>query len=294
MDTPRIFLCALFGFGVLLESILLVGFHAEGFGKGILASTAAAVLALIIGLFRAPELGYYTHVFIGLTVFVFVFAILFRKKILPVVNERALLVLNLAAWYVFFSYSPVIPQKLRIVIWLIFIPITISIAMMAFIDYVVGPGFALLLYTWFLIMIVFLGLAQFPFWNLSFFFDRVSAARLGFLDVLLSGMVFSYIAIHAIYILALIPVPYYEDQSFKNRWKEVKEHAIMLIRRYSPDQLRRGEALLIVLVLGGPLLGNLLLKLLPDHLAANTLIVIVPQIIAGRFGAPSKKAKGRL
>ena len=36
------------------------------------------------------------------------------------------------------------------------------------------------------------------------------------------------------------------------------------------------------------------LKLLPDQMAVNTLIVIVPQIIARRFSAASAKAKGRL
>lgn len=294
LDDLRIILCVVFGFGVVLESILLVGFDARELGSGIVGSTGASVLALIIGLIRAPELNLYTHVFISLVVFIGVFAIVFRRKILPVVNERTLLVLNLALWYVFLAYYPIFPQKLKILICLILIPMTISVNMMAFTDYVVGPALRLLFYMWFLIMIVFLGLAQFPIWNLSLFFDQMSTGRLGFLDVFLIGMVFCYIATHAIYILILIPIPYDSDRSFKSRWKEVKAHAKVLIEKYSYDQLKQEEALLIMLILGGLLAANLFLELVPDHLAINTLIVIVPQILSRRFSAVAEKAGERL
>lgn len=41
LDDLRIILCVLFGFGVVLESILLVGFDAEALGSSILASIGA-------------------------------------------------------------------------------------------------------------------------------------------------------------------------------------------------------------------------------------------------------------
>ncbi len=49
-----------------------------------------------------------------------------------------------------------------------------------------------------------------------------------------------------------------------------------------------------MLILGGLLAANLFSKLVPDHLAINTLIVIVPQIISRRFSAVSEKAEERL
>jgi hypothetical protein len=290
MDEMRIILCVVFGFGVVLESLLLVGFTAEELGTKLLISLAAGLAFFGVGLLKAPEVGLYTHIFIGFTVFTGVFGIFSRKKIMPVVSEKTLLVLNMALWYLFFAYSPMFSFKIKLLICLILIPMTISVNLMAFIDHVVGPGLTLLFYTWFLLMIVFLGLAQFPFWNLSFFFDQISASRLGFVDVLMTGMVFSYIVIHAIYIMALIPIPWYRNQPLEERWREVRKHARMLIAKYSHQQLRQEEALLIILILGGLLVANLFLELIPDHLAINTLIVIVPQFISRRFSVAAQRS----
>jgi hypothetical protein len=290
MDEMRIVLCVVFGFGVLLESLLLVGFYAEELGIKLLVSLVGGFIFLGIGLIKAPELGIYTHILIAFAVYACVFAIVFRKKIMPIVSERTLLVLNMALWYLFFAYSSMFSFHIKLLICLILIPMTISVNLMAFIDHVVGPGLTLLFYTWFLIIIVFLGLAQFPFWNLSFFFDQISASQLGFVDVLLTGMVFSYIVIHAIYILALIPYPYDKEMTFKERWREVKEHARVLINKYSHQQLRQEEALLIILILGGLLAANLSLQLIPDHLAINSLIVIVPQFISRRFSVAAQRS----
>ncbi|MGD9075941.1 MAG: hypothetical protein PVJ69_12080 [Desulfobacteraceae bacterium] len=290
MDEMRIVLCLVFGFGVLLESLLLVGFYTEELGTKLLVSLGAGLGFLGVGLFKAPELGFYTHILIGFAVYAAVFALFCRKRIMPIVTEKTLLVLNMALWYLFFAYSPMFSYKIKLLICLILIPMTITINLMAFIDHVVGPGLTLLFYTWFLLMIVFLGLAQFPFWNLSFFFDKLSASRLGFVDVLLTGMVFSYIVIHAIYILALIPYPYDRDKSFGERWREVKAHARVLIDKYSHQQLRQDEALLIIVILGGLLFANLLLELIPDHLAINCLIVIVPQLISRRFSVAVQRS----
>jgi hypothetical protein len=290
VDEMRILLCVVFGFGVVLESLLLVGFNAEELGIGFLVSLGGGLVFFVVGLFKAPELGFYTHILIGFAIYSGIFAILFRKKIMPIVSEKTLLVLNMALWYLFFAYSPMLPFKIKLLICLILIPMTISVNLMAFVDHVVGPGLTLLFYTWFLVMIVSLGLAQFPFWNLSLFFDKISAARLGFVDVLLTGMVFSYIAIHVIYILALIPIPYHREQSIGERWREVKKHAKVLIEKYSHQQLRQEEALLIMLILGGLLAANLLLQLIPDHLAINSLIVIVPQLISKRFSVAAHRS----
>lgn len=91
-------------------------------------------------------------------------------------------------------------------------------------------------------------------------------------------MVSAYIVINATYILALIPIPWYRKQDFTERWSEVKAHAKILIEKYSDHQLEPRESLLIILILGGLLFTNFFLKIIPDHLAVNTLIVIVPQI----------------
>jgi hypothetical protein len=50
---------------------------------------------------------------------------------------------------------------------------------------------------------------------------------------------------------------------------------------------------MILLILGGLLTANLFLKLIPEHLAINVLIVIVLQIISRRFGAAPKKRRER-
>ena len=111
----------------------------------------------------------------------------------------------------------------------------------------------------------------------------MNSAPLGLVDVFLAGMIFSYISIHAIYILALIPIPFQKTQSFEERWREVKKHAQLLRSKYSNAQLRKTQSLLILLLLGGLLLANLIFQILPKHLAVNTLVVIIPQIIPKQF-----------
>ena len=279
----RILLCVIFGFGVVVESLLLVGLMAKNLGIGFLTSLCCGLVFFAIGLFKAPELGVYTHILIGLAIYSGTFAILFRKQIMPIVSEKTLLVLNMALWYLFLAYSPMLSFKVKLLICLVLTPMTVSVILMVCIDHVVGPGLTLLFYTWFLVIIVSIGLAQFPFWKLSFFFSKISAARFGSVNVMLTGMVFSYIVMHIFYILALIPIPYYKEQSFEERWREVKKHAKMIIEKYSHQQLRQEEALLIVLILGGLLAANLLFQLIPDHMVINFLIVIVPQLISKRF-----------
>jgi hypothetical protein len=290
VDEMRILLCVVFGFGVFLESLILVGLKAKSLGIGFLVSLCGGLVSFAVGLFKAPEFGFYTHILIGLAIYSGIFAILFRKKIMPIVNERTLLVLNMALWYLFLAYFPMFSFKVKLLICLVLIPMTIGVNLMAFIDHVVGPGLTLLFYTWFLVMILSLGLFQFPFWNLSLFFGKIGADRLGFMNALLTGMVFSYIVIHMFYILALIPIPYYRAQSFRQRWSEVKKHAKLIIEKYSHQQLRQEEALLIVLILGGLLAANLLFQLITDHLVINFLIVIVPQLISERFSATLQRS----
>jgi len=63
---------------------------------------------------------------------------------------------------------------------------TIGTLIIAFTNYVVGSGLILVLYTWYLVMVVSLGLGLFPIWSLSLFFNRLGPSSLGFLDVLLT------------------------------------------------------------------------------------------------------------
>lgn len=278
VDEFRIFLCIVFGFGIILEAILLVNWYTSELGSGIFVSLGISLLTFAVGFLKAPELGLYTHIFISFMVFSGVFGIFFRKEILPVLNEGTLLVLSIALWYVFFAYYPSFTGTTTLLICLILIPMTMGTLLLAFTNYVVGPELIVVLYTWFLVMVVSLGLAQFPIWSLSLFFNRLGPSPLGFLDVLLTGMVSAYIVINATYILALVPIPWHRRQDFTERWREVRVHAKILIQKYSDHQLEPRESLLIILILGGLLFTNSFLKLIPDHLAVNTLIVIVPQI----------------
>ncbi len=294
MDEMRVFLCIAFGFGVVLESMLLVGLGEEGLVPTVLTSLAIAVPTSVFFYLYAAELGLHTHVLICFVIFLFFFGLMLKKKILPVVNEKTLLVLNIALWYVFLIHYPSFSSTLNFIICLILVPMTVATLVMAFIDHVVGPALTLVFYVWFLVMIVFLGLAQFPVWNLALFFDQLGPSPTGLMDVLLTGMLFSYIATNAIFVVVLIPYPWSEDQAFEERWEEVKDHAKTLIKKFSHDQLKPKESSLIILVLGGLLMLNLCLELIPDHLAINTLIVIVPQIISRRFRTAAQSEEERL
>ncbi|NJD56623.1 MAG: hypothetical protein FIA94_09505 [Nitrospirae bacterium] len=268
-----------FGLGVVTRSLLML--DARVLRKNILGIavcfTALPVL-VIIGMGKMPDLPLSAHIFFAFAGYCALFAVLMKNAILPQTNERSLLFLNIALWYAFITYRPMIPEFLKPVLLLIFIPLTIATLVIAFRDFILGFWLSLVFYVWYLIIIVFIGIVQFPFWNLSFFFGRAVWAPLDAADVFLSGALFSYLAVHATYILALIPLPS-RHQSFAERLEEVNQHAEMLVYRYSDEQLRVREAVLLISLFGGLYCLNYVFRLMPPSALINLTIVFSPLML---------------
>jgi hypothetical protein len=240
---------------------------------------------------KIPDWSPYLHLFIALAAYCMTFALIMKKTILPGVNEVTLLFLNITLWYAFFSYRYLIPEVLLVPLLSIFIPLTAGTLLVAFADFVLGFWLTLVFYVWYLIIIVFIGTVQFPFWNLSFFFGIKVWEPLAAIDVFLSGALFSYVAVHATYVLALIPLPS-KHQSFASRLEEVNEHAEMLVYRYSDVQLKGAEAACLLALFGGIYGLNYTIRVMPPSTLINLMVVLSPLLLGCIGRAFEKIASG--
>jgi len=278
-----------FGLGVVVRSLLLL--DGPGLRKnlpGIAISLISIPLTLLIGIAKIPDLSLFTHIFISFAAYCMTFAIAMRKTILPMVNEKSILVLSLALWYAFFEYRSLMPEPLIPLLLAVFVPMTAGTLILAFADFVPGFWLTLAFYVWYLLVIIFIGLVQFPFWNLSFFFGKTVWEPLAAVDVFLSGALFSYLAIHATYVLALFPLPS-RRQSFAHRFEEVREHAEMLVDRYSDHQLKVAETMLILLLAGGLYGLNYAVGFIPSSTLINLTVLLSP-LLTGLIGRALERA----
>lgn len=209
--------------------------------------------------------------------FAFMVAVLFRDVILPVVSERLVLALSLIFWYGLITLYPGDGAP-TLVVALCSLPTAASLYV-AFARPHLGFWSKLLLYSWYLVMVVALGALTFPFGNLSIFDARRPLPWLEPIDGLATGMAFSYLATNATYLFLLVPLPS-RGQSFAKRMEEWHELTDLMTQRCDDDGPTHAQALAIIAFMGGALLLNGELRVLPASLAVS-IAVIVTAVVLG-------------
>lgn len=94
----------------------------------------------------------------------------------------------------------------------------------------------------------------------------------GFVLALTSGMTMLFLFSNVFYILAFLPVRF-PGQTAAKRMQGIREHARLIVGKYSDEQLRLPQMFLIICVQGGLLFANSHWKIVDDWLAINLMLL---------------------
>ena len=270
-----------FALGVFLQALLLIR------GDWDWVRLALCVAFGALGMFMGKhehEYKPFLHILFSLGLFAFMFALRFKNDLLPVISEKVLLSYSLIFWFAFFSYFYDGTAWGNALAALLLVPsaATVFIALQR-------PSLSFLsklfLYTWFLCIVVSLGLFQFPFQHLSIFLSPEKSPWLNPLDCIVAGMAFLYLAVNMAYLFELIPIPG-KHQSWADRMKEWHKLTDLMTERFEDEPVHR-LGLLFILAQGIALLLIYFFHWVSVALAIN-ISVVLPSILA--MGSNSTKS----
>lgn len=269
-----------FALGVGLQALLLIR---GDWNWGRLALCVAfGALGMLPGK-HEHEYEPFLHILFSLGLFAFMFALRFKDDLLPVISEKLLLSYSLIFWFAFFSYFYNGTAWSNALAALLLVPsaATVFIALQR-------PSLSfvwkLSLYTWFLCIIVSLGLFQFPFQHLSIFLLPERSPWLNPLDCIVGGMAFLYLAVNMAYLFELIPIPG-KNQSWADRMMEWHKLTDLMTERFGDEPVHR-LGMLFIVGQGLALLVIYLFHWVSAALAIN-ISVVLPSILA--MGSNSTK-----
>lgn len=273
MLDDRTILIVSFGVGVAAQAVLLIR-NDWSWGK-----LVGSIFFGLIGMLPASNEHVYEplfHVLLSFCLFSVAFALMFREDILPMLSEAIILAYTLVFWFAFYSFFyHGGPLRLALLIaGSVPTAVTLYIALcrkqLTFV-------LKLILYTWFLIAIVCLGLFQFPYAQLTLFIRDHQIPWATPLDSLAAGMAFLFLLANATYIFYLIPIRG-RDQSWESRMKQWHEFTDLMTQRVAGAQLPYGLTLLILGVEGSTLVLDAIYHWVNPGLMIN-LAIVVPAIL---------------
>lgn len=266
--SSRIVLILWFAAGFVLEALYLVRRNPKWSQLQLFAGFAV-VVGVADYLVRGGDPAIHIAVWLGLLGLAV--ALGYQDEILPAVSDKLLLAFTLIYWYGLATefYHGTSAQRLLLYVSVLPSAASLYVALLR-------PRLAfwskLALYTWYLVMVVALGLLQFPFGNLAIFGAR-SPGWLGPIDAFATGMVSMYLLTNALYLYMLVPIPG-KTESFSDRMKEWHEFTQLMSQRCSDeDGPQDGQAFAILAVLCAVLLLNYEFTLLPPALVISLAII---------------------
>jgi hypothetical protein len=261
-----------FGSGVALQALLLIR---GDWNWGRLAFCVAfGALGMVPGK-HEHQYQPFLHVLFSMGLFAFMFALRFKDDLLPVVSEKVLLSYSLIFWFAFFSYFYKGTAWSNALAALLLLP-TAATVFIAVQRPALNFVWKLSLYTWFLCVVVSLGLFQFPFQHLSIFLSPEKSPWLNPLDCIVAGMAFLYLAVNMAYLFELIPIRG-KNQSWADRMEEWHKLTGLMTQRFDDEPMHR-LGLLFIVGEGIALLVIYLFHWVSVALAIN-LFVVLPSIL---------------
>ena len=267
-----------FGVGVALQVFLLLRGDWDWGRLGLCVAVGA------LGMFPGRNEHNYQpffHILMSLGFFAFMFAMRFKDVLLPVISEKVLLSYSIIFWFAFFSYFYKGTAWDYALAALVLVPSAFTVSI-AFKRPKLSFMWKLGLYTWFLCVVVSLGLLQVPFRLLSIFLSPENSPWLSPLDCVVAGMAFLYLAVNIAYLYELIPIPE-RNQSWANRMKEWHQLTSLMTDRFEDEQIHR-LGMLLIAGQGAVLLAIYFFHWVSSALAINFLVVL-PSILS--FGGNS-------
>jgi hypothetical protein len=278
----RIILIVSFGVGVALQTMLLMRGDWDWMKLG-----GCLLIALCALLPDKHEHIYQplSHVLMIFSIFALMFALLFVKDILQVLTAPLVLSYTLVFWFAFFTFFYDGTSRHQQLVLLLLVPSAASliIAMWR------GPlGFVtkLVLYSWFLIVIVSLGLMQFPFSQLAIFFEDQQLPWVTPLESFAAGMAFLFLLVNATYVFYLVPIPG-KSESWAHRMKDWHEFTDELTQRVDNSQMARARIAAVLGVEAVALLLNANFHWLAPGLVINIALVLPAIVLRARMDPAS-------
>jgi len=265
----RTILIASFGLGVAAQAALLLR---NDWNWWKLGGCAALGLTGMLPGKHEPVYQPLFHVLVSFSLFSVTFALTFSKDILPILSEAILLSYTLVFWFAFYSFYYQ-GGPLQTVLLIVLLVPTIATLYVAFRKTRLTFLLKLILYTWFLIIIVCLGLFQFPYSHLALFFEDRQVPWITPLDSLAAGMAFLFLLANATYVFYLIPIPG-RNESWEERMRQWHEFTDLMTQRFADAQVTLGQALIVLGVEGVALLLNAIYRWLSPALVINVAIIL--------------------
>ena len=222
------------------------------------------IICLIAGLFPAKneslsDYNLIVHFLVSVLVFGLFESVLLRDRILVKLDEFKLLLFSMLFSYVLYSYGA------RVFFLVSLLPLAVML-FFCFTRFTPGSRARLLLYAWFLLAWIGLGLILLQ----KFFFGVVLARLFSFLnftaasfqpwDYFFFGMSSFILLSLAFYLFLLLPIPT-KHETFKQALKRSREMAHSLVSKFDDRNASRLAAFLAVVFVGGFFAVNLLFDL---------------------------------
>lgn len=281
--SERALLIGCFGVGVVLQALLLQ--RGDWQPRKLIACVGLSLVAMLPGKHESVYRPLF-HVLMTFSAFAVIFAIRFKEDILPPVGEKLLLSYALIFWFAFFAYfyRPAILQKT--LLFLMLIP-TVATIVVAYGRIALNFTLKLILYTWFLCMVVGLGLFQFPLYELRLFFQNKELPWVTPLESLSAGMAFLYPAANATYIFYLIPLQG-KNETWAERMQRWHAFTDLMTQRFDGNMNIGPIAEVLLIAEAAVLISDYFLHWLPRELIINLLIVLPGVLLF--FRRPSNPA----
>lgn len=206
-------------------------------------------------------------------IFVFIFIIAYRDKILLTINEQTVLSFTIMFWFVAGKYL----FNLLACVGVFAIIATMLTALMCFTDIRIGRYPRAFFHAWFILMALFLCMSQFSASGLGEALTNFASIEQASPELMLlaffGGMTSLYICAYGFYLFMLIPIPG-KHQSLSERLRQWEEDIDFLADRYSGEQIKPIFTILIIVIEGGLLLLNNFYPVVSDFILINFFIII--------------------
>ena len=286
MDERSILIAAFVG-GALLQAIILIRADWNWMKIGVSIFISLGVVA--IGSDKASY-NQDQHIYLGLFAFAGLIAFLFKEDILPAVSEKLLLSYTLTFWFAFFVYY-FKGTPFQIGILCICLLPTAATIVLALKRAVLTTFWKIGFYTWFLCIIVALGLLRYSFAQLSMFYDNRELPWLSPFESLVGGMAFLYLVVNAAYLYYLIPIPG-KGQSWDSRMKDWHQFTDLMVQRFDGSPPTHARTLLILILQSGVLLLDYFFHLLPAGFLISGFILLPAVILSLRSSQQAGPEEG--
>lgn len=226
---------------------------------------------------KTPLLSYQEIIFESLLLYAIMFIFMFKKDILPYINEG--IILQVTVISVYFAITSKIPSVFTYILFIV-VPYVIFLVVS---KHEPKPITRLLLYVWFLIMsATIIGIMMY-----ARFMRLDQIAQFSALDAFLGGMIALRFFTPVFYLFQLIPIPG-RHQSISERIILWKDDVALMTKRYSTFQLKTTTAILAVSLQTILLALNYFLHMLPEWVVIDGSFLLFGAILTNQINQKTK------